>query len=97
MKRTHLLLAGFVLGIIAVAFRDFERGEWLSPPLPGRTDAPEEDEEPVLGYDGMDQETILDWLDEAGLDAETIERIIGYEEANLRREPVLAALGDLLG
>jgi hypothetical protein len=96
MRTVHWVLAGVVAGVIAVAFRDFERGEWLSPAYPGATPAPDE-EEPILGYDGMDQESFLHWLEEAELDASTIERIIRYEEAHLGREPVLDALGELLG
>jgi hypothetical protein len=95
MKTVQWMLAGILVGIVAVAFLDFEKGRWLSPALP----VPDEPdgEEPVLGYDGMDQETAIDWLGDAELDSETIERIIRYEEANRRREPVLSALEDLLG
>lgn len=96
MKTVQWMLAGILIGVIAVAFRDFERGEWLSPAI--LTDDEEVGvEEPVLGYDGMDQETLLEWLADAELDHDTLERIIRYEEANRRREPVLTTLAELLG
>ena len=95
MKTLQWLLAGVLVGVIAVAFRDLERGEWLAPALPRGEEADEE--EPVLGYDGMDQETVLEWLANADLDEEAIERIARYEQANLEREPVLEALQEMLG
>ena len=95
MKTLKWLLAGLILGVIAVAFRDLERGEWLSPS--GSRDPFATDEEPVLGYDGMDQETLLDWLDASDLDDDTVDRVIRYEESNLRREPVLDALRERSG
>lgn len=90
------MFAGIVIGVIAVAFRDMERGEWLAPTLPRGTEEADE-EEPVLGYDGMDQETILDWIASADLDDETIEEIIDYERLHRDREPVIEALQDMLG
>jgi hypothetical protein len=95
MKTLQWLVAGIVIGIIAAAFRDFERGEWLAPAIPRGSEEPDA-EEPVLGYDGMDQETILEWIEEAELDAPTVTRLIRYEEATRAREPVLDALGELL-
>lgn len=53
-------------------------------------------EEPVLGYDGMDRDTLLDWLADADLDRDTLLRVRDYEEANRGREPVLEALATLL-
>jgi hypothetical protein len=91
MNTLKWILAGMVVGVVAVAFRDFERGTWLSPALP-RTPEEVDEEEPVLGYDGMDQETLLDWLESSDLDDETLERMIRYEEVNQGREPVLESL-----
>lgn len=96
MKTIKWLLAGVLVGIIAVAFRDMDRGEWLRPTLPRRHE-PVGPEEPVLGYDGMEQETVLDWLTEANLDEETLEHVYRYEEQNLAREPVLDLLREMLG
>ena len=96
MKTIKWLFAGILVGVIAVAFRDMERGEWLRPTVPQRR-IPAGAEEPVLGYDGMDQETLLDWLTDAELDAAALERVLRYEEQNLAREPVLSLLEDLLG
>jgi hypothetical protein len=91
MRTLQWALAGLVVGVILAAFRDFERGRWLTPVLQGVEEVPPS-EEPVLGYDGMDQESLLDWLDRANLDELTIRKILRYEGANLRREPVLATL-----
>lgn len=86
-----------VVGVVLVAFRDRERGGWLTPALP-RNDATEVDgEEPVLGYDGMDQETLLEWLDSAGLDRATLQRILAYERATRGRGQVLLAVSEMLG
>jgi hypothetical protein len=96
MKTLKWLLAGIIVGVIVVAFRDLERGTWLTPAIPrGTVDT--DDAEPVLGYDGMDQETLLDWLPAAALDAESIDRIIRYESSNQNREPVLTVLEELRG
>lgn len=54
------------------------------------------DEEPVLGYDGMDRDSLVDWLRDASLDEETLLHIERYERAKQNREPVLDAVGDLL-
>lgn len=96
MNKLKWLLAGVAIGVIAVAFRDLERGRWLAPELP-RRDEPVGPEEPVLGYDGMDQETLLDWLASADMDADALARILRYEAANLNRAPVIDLLEDLLG
>jgi hypothetical protein len=92
---------------IALAFRDFEGGGWLQPALPGGQwdegdlllEEDEDDgggEEPVLGYDGMDRDTLIAWLDDADLDEATLLRIRRYEEANQSRESVLDQVDDLL-
>jgi hypothetical protein len=54
------------------------------------------DEEPVLGYDGMDRDSLIEWLRDASLDEETLLYIERYERARENREPVLDAVGDLL-
>jgi hypothetical protein len=102
MNTLKWIVAGLLVGIAVSAFRDFERGAWLAPALPDDEEEEEEEEEvgeeePVLGYDGMDQETVLDWIENADLDRSTLRRIIRYEEENRSREPVLEALEELLG
>lgn len=94
MNALKWLLAGLIAGVVAVAFRDMQRGVWLAPALP-RAEGEVDEEEPVLGYDGMDQETLLDWLDESDLEPDVVDRMIRYEEANQNREPVLDALSEL--
>lgn len=95
MNLIKLLLGGMAIAAIAAAFRDFQTGGWLGPALPR---GPEVDtyEEPVLGYDGMDQETAIDWLGDARLDRTTLQRIRAYEQANRNRAPVVAALEDMI-
>lgn len=97
MSLWKALLAGAAVGVILIAFRDSERDGWLMPAgFAGRLGGPANgdftDEEPILGYDGMNQETLLDWLDDADLDADTLMRTRWYEQRNLAREPVLDAL-----
>lgn len=96
MSAWKALLAGLAVGIMLIAFRDSEHGSWLKPAgLADRLPAPEDedlDQEPVLGYDGMDQETLLDWLDDSDLDGEMLMRTRWYEQRHLAREPVLDAL-----
>lgn len=95
MNLLKALLAAAAAGAIVLAFRDLDRGEWLRPALPGG--GPELDgHEPVLGFDGMDQEPLLAWLTDADLDRATLLRMRRYEEANRARETVLAAIDDLL-
>lgn len=97
MNGLKLMMAGAAIGAIALSFRDFRNGGWLAPALPGRAPVDLDTEtEPVLGYDGMDQETLIDWLAEANLDPATLSRIRNYEQANRNREPVLAATEDLM-
>ena len=95
MRILNWVLAGVSIGVIVSAFRDFERGRWLAPALPDGAGVAD-GMEPVLGYDGMDQETILDWLPFADLDPEQLDEIARYEEANLCREPVLNTLEEML-
>lgn len=100
MKFLKILLGVAAVGVVAVAFRDFAADRWLRPALPGTDGGDGLDaggEEPVLGYDGMDRDTVIDWLTDADLDHETLDRIYAYESANLSRGPVLEALDDLLG
>jgi hypothetical protein len=100
MSALKALLAGVAVGVIVIAFRDAENHRWLMPAglgdrFPGPSDEDLE-EEPVLGYDGMDQDTLLDWLHGAELDEETLLRARWYEQRHLAREPVLDALDSKL-
>ena len=103
MRRTLKVLIGMAaVGVVAAAFRDSARQRWLRPAVPFGDD--EDDtggylpggQEPVLGYDGMDRDTLLDWLRDADLDHGTLLRIQAYESANLARGPVLDAVADML-
>ena len=107
MNVLKVVLGAAAAGTIVLAFRDFEGGGWLQPALPGarwdeRDLLLEEDEdealleEPVLGYDGMDRDTLVAWMDDADLDEATLLRIRRYEVANQDREPVLDRIDDLL-
>ncbi|HET7322694.1 MAG TPA: hypothetical protein VFI96_09385 [Longimicrobiaceae bacterium] len=99
MKLWKLLLAGSALALVAAAFRDFENDRWLLPAGfgPGAAGpAEDEAEEPILGYDGMDEDTLLAWLDDAGLDRQMLLSIYDYEERHLGRQEILAALDDKL-
>ena len=96
-----VLVGAAAVGVVVVAFRDSARGRWLRPVFPGRGEDGggldiADGEEPVLGYDGMDRDTLLDWLTDADLDRDTLLRIRAYESATLGREPVLDAVDDLL-
>ncbi|HEX8695994.1 MAG TPA: hypothetical protein VF746_26500 [Longimicrobium sp.] len=108
MRFLKVLVGAAAVGAIALAFRDFANERWLQPALPGggewdeggedrllEVDA-EEMEEPVLGYDGMDRDTLVAWLDDADLDESTLLRIRRYEHATENREPVLDKVDDLL-
>jgi hypothetical protein len=103
MNVLKALVGAAVAGTIVMAFRDGANDRWLRPAWPldgGSLDYDfegEEEEEPVLGYDGMDRDTLLEWLADADLGPHDLARIRRYEEANLGREPVLDALDDLLG
>ncbi len=99
MRLLKMVLAGAALGVIVTAFRDFENETWLIPVRSGDGEDEggiEDEPEPVLGYDGMDQDTLLDWLDGANLDADTLSRMHRYELAGRGREPVLSAIEDRL-
>jgi hypothetical protein len=52
--------------------------------------------EPVLGYDGMDLQTVVPWLESANLDRGTLLRIRAYETRNQARDAVLDTLDSLL-
>ena len=98
MNLLKLLVAGAAIGVIVIAFRDTDEGKWIAPPLslggPGEED--EDEAEPVLGYDGMDVDTLIDWMDGSAPDPATLERMRAYEAAHLAREGVLAAIADRL-
>lgn len=107
MNALKVVLGAVAAGTIVLAFRDFEGGGWLQPALPGGgwdegdllLEEDEDEallEEPVLGYDGMDRDTLVAWLEDADLDEATLLRIRRYEVANQDREPVLDRIDDLL-
>lgn len=107
MSYLKVLLGAVAAGTIVLAFRDFEGGGWLQPALPGggwdegdllleEDDEELDDEEPVLGYDGMDRDTLIAWLDDADLDEATLLHIRRYETSHENREPVLDRIDDLL-
>lgn len=92
----RLLIAGAALTVVYIALREPD-----APPrsrgLRERRGAPADETEPVLGYDGMDLETLLPWLEAAELDDDTLERVRAYERRHRAREAVLDTLDDLLG
>lgn len=102
MNLLKLLLGGAAVATILVAFRDFENDAWLpaggaggrAAALPG---GEEFDEEPILGYDGMDRDTLIQWIRDSRLDEDTLIRIHEYEAAHQGRDRVLQAVSDLLG
>jgi hypothetical protein len=106
MRLGRILLGAAAIAAIALAFRDLQGGRWLRPALPGEEDddldelleeeGEQEEEEPVLGYDGMDRDTVVEWLREATLDEGTLMRMERYERAHHNREPVLDAITDQL-
>jgi hypothetical protein len=98
MKTLKLLLAGAAVGVILLAFRDYERGGWIVPALPfgGADDEDDDQEEPVLGYDGMDVDSLILWLADARPDLATLSRMHAYESAHLAREAVLDEIADRL-
>lgn len=106
MRIGRVLLGAAAVGTIALAFRDFRNRGWLGPALPGAGGwtgdedeagtGVEEMEEPVLGYDGMDRDTLVSWLDDADLDEAALLRMRRYELAAQNREPVLDKIDDLL-
>jgi hypothetical protein len=97
MNFFKLLAAGTAAGIIMTAFRN-DQGEWI---VPGRGPASvsggdDSEQEPVLGYDGLDDEALQDWLETADTDRTQILRMIRYEAGHRGRQPVLSALVDQL-
>ncbi|HEU0015587.1 MAG TPA: hypothetical protein VFQ45_18060 [Longimicrobium sp.] len=105
MRLVKMLLGAAAVGVVVAAFRDSRTRRWLRPALPGRDGGGadegagmlvEESEEPVLGYDGMDRDTLVDWLRESTLDRDTLLRIRRYERINANRQPVLDTVDDLL-
>jgi len=92
MKTLQWMLAGVAVGLIIAAVRELRYRSLASAALVSIADGPE----PVLGYDGMDQEAILEWLPYAELDADLLEEIGRYEVATRAREPVLDLIDDLL-
>lgn len=93
MNLFKFLVAAVATSVIVTAFRDRETGAWL---LPGRA-APEpaDETEPTLGYDGMDVDTLLDWMYRAKLSNDALHRIERYESAHRRRGPVLNAVREM--
>ena len=105
MRALKVLIGAAAGAAIVLALRDYRQGGWLRPALPGTgrdddllLEDDEEDllEEPVLGYDGMDRDTLMEWLDDADLDESTLLRIRRYELETENREPVLDRIDDLL-
>lgn len=105
MRALKVLIGAAAGAAIVLALRDYQQGGWLRPALPGTgrdggllLEDDEEDllEEPVLGYDGMDRDTLVDWLDDADLDERTLLRIRRYEQSTADRDPVLDKIDDLL-
>ena len=96
MNLLKALVAAAAVGVIVVAFQDTETGEWL--PLGGMPDRMGADSpEPILGYDGMDRDTLIDFLGSSELDRAMLLRIQAYEMANQGRGVVLDSIADLLG
>lgn len=97
MNPIKLLLAAAAAAAVLLAFRDSVRGGWL-PAGGSAADRPAGDEEePVLGYDGMDRDLLIAWLRDANLDPETLSRVRDYEAAHQGREAVLEAVAELTG
>ncbi len=88
------LASGTVLGTLTVAVRRRMRQASTGPEEVGG--ALEEEREPILGYDGMDADSLIDWLEDAELDRATLRRVRDYERRHAGREDVLAAIEDLL-
>src|SRR5215218_6037078 len=100
MRALKVLIGAAAGAAIVLALRDYRNGGWLRPAVPGgyrlddgdlRLEDDEDDllEEPVLGYDGMDRDTLVDWLDDADLDERALLDIRRYELGTGNREPVL--------
>ena len=97
MKLLKLVTVLTVFGAIYAALRQQREGT-LAPAAPARPrpPTPADDTEPVLGYDGMDLQTLIPWLESAELDRPTLQRIRRYELAHQGRETVLTTVDDLL-
>ena len=96
MNLLKLLVAGAAIGVIVIAFRDTDAGSWIAPPLQLRGEEDQDEAEPVLGYDGMDVDTLIEWMDGSAPDRDTLERMRAYETSHLGREGVLTAIADRL-
>jgi hypothetical protein len=95
MRIPKLVVAGALLGATVGLLRVYLRHLSEAPLQAGGT-AILDEHEPVLGYDGMDVDTLLTWLADAGLDRETLSRMRDYEAQHLGREAVLAELDSRL-
>ena len=94
MNVLKLMLAGAAVGVIVIAFRDAGQDAVVATGRRGEEDQGEA--EPILGYDGMDVDTLLDWIEQDAPDGATLARMRDYEARHLGRESVLAALDDRL-
>ncbi len=92
MKTLEWMVLGLAGGMLVAGIREIRRRR-----AHGGYIFIAEFEEPVLGYDGMDQETLMEWLEDAWLNEEQLETILEYEDATLCREPVLALVDELMG
>lgn len=54
------------------------------------------DPEPVLGFDGMSVDDVLDWIRDADPEPAVIRRILGYERGNRARDPIIRECRDRL-
>ncbi|HEX7242774.1 MAG TPA: hypothetical protein VF263_20975 [Longimicrobiaceae bacterium] len=102
MNMLKLLLGGAAVATILIAFRDFDNDGWLPPGGEGGGTALAganawDDEEPVLGFDGMDRDTAIQWLRDAALDPDTLIRIHEYEARHQGRERILETISEMLG
>ena len=96
MNLLKALVAAAAVGVIVVAFRDPETGGWLPLGGTGATRDDSDTPEPFLGYDGMDRDTLIDFLGSAELDRGMLLRVQAYEMAHQGRGVVLDAVADLL-
>ncbi|MDQ3557457.1 MAG: hypothetical protein M3409_11880 [Gemmatimonadota bacterium] len=96
MNLLKVLAAGAALTVIVFALRDPDTGEWLVPGQPPATGAELDEHEPVLGYDGMDRDTLVAWLRDADLDDGTLRRVRLYESRHQGRAMVLDTVDELM-
>lgn len=54
------------------------------------------DEEPFLGYDGLDLDRVLDWIRDADPDPDQLRAILAYEGRHLGREAIVEECRDRL-